>query len=246
MKRNLRTIKIILEYDGSQFSGWQVQPNRRTVQDEVQQALKALINEEISVTGSGRTDAGVHALGQVASFRTKSELPISVFKSGLNKYLPVDVRIIEAEEASDRFDARRNAVKRTYRYHIAKRSRVLCRQYTWHPFFEFDVDTMKQASKCLVGLHDFSSFCKKNGEIDSYTSRVLNIEWKNTDDEIRFEIAATHFYHNMVRIIVGTLLEVGRGKMTPEEFQRILEAGDRSQAGPTVPPHGLVLVKVEY
>ena len=243
---NKRTIKFTIEYDGSDFSGWQIQPNRRTVQGEIKHALKCLIDEDVVVTGAGRTDAGVHALGQVASIRTDQRLPLSAFKNGLNAYLPEDVRIVDVEEAPQSFDARRDAQRRVYRYVLCRQARVLGRQYAWHPNFSFSLEPMKQASECLVGRHDFTSFCKKNGDIHDYHSHVMRVDWDVIGDEIHFSITATHFFHNMVRIIVGSLLDVGRGKITPDVFYQILEEKDRRRAGPTAPPYGLVLVRVEY
>ena len=241
-----RTIKLTVEYDGTEFSGWQVQPSRRTVQGEIKNALRCFINEDVVVTGAGRTDAGVHALGQVASFRTGNHLPLSAFKNGLNNFLPEDVRIVDVEEALRTFDARRDAIRRVYRYILSTKTRVLGRQYAWHPNFSFSLNPMKRASDCLIGRHDFSSFCKRNGEVVDYSSNVMSVDWDVIGDEIHINIIATHFFHNMVRIIVGTLLEVGRGKISPDVFYQILEEKDRRRAGPTAPPHGLVLVRVDY
>ena len=243
---DIQSIKLILEYDGTEFSGWQVQPNRRTVQGELKDVLKSMLKEEVNIVGSGRTDAGVHALGQVASFRTTSRLPLSAFRNGINTLLPDDVRILHAEETAETFNARRDAVRRTYRYVLSRRPRVLGRRYTWYPHCEFQLGPMKSASQYLIGEHDFLSFCKNSDEIEDHTSRIIDIGWEENDDEVWFTISATRFFHNMVRIIVGTLIEVGKGKMSPKEFRRILEARDRSRAGATAPPHGLVLVKVDY
>ena len=242
----MRTIKLTLEYDGSEFSGWQFQPDRRTVQGEVEKALGSLTREAIRVVGAGRTDAGVHALGQVASFRTDSSLTLSVFEKGLNGLLPRDVRVLRAEEMDGPFDARRDAVGRTYRYVLSRRGKAVGRQYTWCPGVRFSVERMEEAAGWLVGERVFASFSKDDGEGGDFLSRVFRVVWETTDEEVRFEIAAERFFHNMVRIIVGTLLEVGRGKMSPERFREIMDAGDRRLAGPTVPPQGLFLVRVDY
>jgi len=239
-------IKLTLEYDGTHFSGWQVQPSERTVQGEIEKALKLLAGEDIRIMGSGRTDAGVHALGQVVSFRTHLSLPLSAFRDGLNGYLPEDVKVIQAEEAGESFHARRDAASRTYRYIICRKLKVLGRQYGWYPRCNFITDSMIKAAECLIGEHDFTSFCKISGEAKSFVSRILDITWDTTDEEVRFEVTATHFFHNMIRIIIGTLLEVGQGKKSIDEFRDILKAKDRSKAGPTVPARGLVLVRVSY
>ena len=245
-EKNIRFIKLTLEYDGSDFSGWQLQPDCRTVQREIENALKALIHEEVRVVGAGRTDAGVHALGQVVSFPTQNMLPLSAFEKGLNVLLPEDVRVIRTEEMDQPFDARRHAVRRTYRYVIAKHRRVVGRQYAWYPRMVVSLEPMKRAAEHLLGVHDFTSFCKSNGNTDNFLSRVTDVRWDETDEELRFEITAVRFLRHMVRIIVGTLLEVGCGKISPEEIREIIEARDRSRAGPTVPSRGLFLVRVDY
>lgn len=242
----MRTFKLTLEYDGTDFSGWQVQPNQRTIQGEIEKALRFLTQKDIRIIGSGRTDAGVHALGQVISFRSNSELQLSAFKNGLNAYLPVDVRVIRVEEAGDCFNARKDAVSRTYHYVLYKRKRAVMRRYGWYPGMDFSVDPMKQASEFLLGEHSFISFCKLNGQTGDLISRVLNLRWNLTEEEIIFEITANRFFHNMVRIIVGTLLDVGFRKISPEELSNIIEGRDRELAGPTVPPQGLFLVRVDY
>jgi tRNA pseudouridine38-40 synthase len=160
--------------------------------------------------------------------------------------LPREIRIFRAEEAYPGFDARRDAVSRTYRYVISKTERAVGYQYAWFPNFDFDLRPMKRASKYLKGEHSFRSFCKGNEDDKECISKVFRVRWDETNTEIRFEVSAIRFFHNMIRIIVGTLMEVGRGKMHPRQFRTILEAQDRTQAGPTVPPQGLFLVSVKY
>ncbi|MBN2029775.1 tRNA pseudouridine(38-40) synthase TruA [bacterium] len=246
MIKNGRPFKLVIEYDGSDFAGWQVQPNQRTVQGEIEKALKILTQKEVRVAGSGRTDAGVHALGQVVSFQVHSSLSFDELKKGLIGLLPKDISIVGMDELGEPFDARRDAISRTYRYVIARRSRAINRQYAWIPRITFSVESMQEASKYLVGEHDFTSFCKANGQTDNFISCVSDVHWQIDDGEIHFEITADRFFHHMVRSIVGTLMEVGRGKIAPEDFQQILKAKDRTCAGPTAPPQGLFLDHVEY
>ncbi len=239
-------IKLTVEYDGSDFSGWQVQPDQRTVQGEIEKALRTLTHRKIRIIGAGRTDAGVHALGQAVNFKCQDNLPLSAFEKGLDGLLPEDIHIIAAEEAVKSFNARRDAVSRVYRYVLSRKPRAVGRQYAWYPGMKFLLEPMEYASKFLLGEHDFTSFCKSDGEHENFVSRVLKIKWSVREEEIHFEITAVRFFHKMIRIIVGTLLEVGRGKISPENFREILAARDRTQAGPTVPPQGLFLVKVNY
>jgi tRNA pseudouridine38-40 synthase len=245
-KKLLKTIKLTIEYDGSPFSGWQVQPKHRTVQEEIETALKKITKETIRITGSGRTDSGVHALGQVASFQIKKDMPISAYEKGLNTVLPKTIRILRAEAVHFNFDARRDAVSRTYRYILSKYERAIGYQYNWFPDFQFNINVMKKASVYLKGEHSFRSFCRDDGERSDCISHVFRIRWEEREQEIQFEITAVRFFHNMIRIIVGTLLEVGRGKMTLQQFRNLINQKDRTLAGPTVPPNGLFLVRVDY
>lgn len=196
--------------------------------------------------GSGRTDAGVHALDQVISFQCEKDLPLEAFLNGLNALTPRDICFTMAQLAPDGFNARRSAVRRTYVYHFFKRRRAIGRSYGWCPGFTFDLDKMKSASKLLLGEHDWTSFCRAVPHIQNPRSRVLLAEWTDTQDEILFRIQSTSFFHHMVRIILGTLLEVGRGKMSISEFEGLFAEQNRDLAGPTIPPQGLFLVKVEY
>ncbi len=242
----MQNIKLILEFDGTEFAGWQIQPEQRTVQDEIEKALLQLCGESIRITGAGRTDSGVHALGMVANFKTTKRLPMSAYEKGLNTLLPSDIQIHSAECVPDSFDARRSAIKRVYRYCISKTEKAVGRQYAWHPRGAYDLELMKEASNALVGAYDFDAFSKYSKDVDDYSSEVFDVTWHDLDDEIRFEISAIRFFHNMIRIIMGTLMEVGFGKITVEQFKDILISKDRSLTGPTIPPHGLFLLRVEY
>lgn len=243
---DLKTYKLHLEYDGTDFAGWQIQPDTRTVQDEIEKALEILTGETIRITGSGRTDAGVHALDQVISFQCGKDLPLEAFSNGLNALTPRDICIIRAENAPDGFNARRSAKSREYEYRFFKRRRAVGRHYGWHPGFLFNLAQMKTATASLLGEHDWTSFSRAVPHIRNPMSEVFRAEWTESDEEIRFHISARRFFHHMVRIILGTLLEVGRGKMSAHEFEALFETPNRDMAGPTIPPQGLYLVKVNY
>ncbi len=242
----LRAFKLVIEYDGTDFFGWQIQPGFRTVQGEIEKALLTLTGEKIRVTGGGRTDTGVHALGQTASFSCKSRFDAPVFYKALNGLLPKDIRIRSVEETDVGFNARRDAVSRMYRYVIAKRERAIGRKYAWYPRCQWDLDPMKRASEFLLGKHSWKAFCKVEEAEKKYESSVLHVRWVENSEELLFEMTAERFFHHMVRCIVGTLLEVGKHSLTPEQFQKILENEERHNAGPVVPPWGLFLVSVNY
>ena len=239
-------IKLNIEYDGTDFSGWQVQPNQRTVQGEIEKAIKELTGKAIRITGAGRTDAGVHALGMVASFAYAGSLPLSAFKKGLNTHLPLDIYIHDAEIKTSYFDARRHATERAYRYVLSRRPTAVGRQYAWYPKQSFDLELMQEAANCLLGEHDFKSFAKEDEEVDDYRSQVYAVNWVDNGNLVTFDIKAIRFFHNMIRILMGTMLRVGAGKLSVEQFKDILESRDAALAGPTIPPTGLFLVYVHY
>lgn len=241
-----KNIKLTIEYDGTDFCGWQVQPGKRTVQGEIEHALKMLSGQNIRITASGRTDSGVHALGQVANFIIESVLPMQAYKLGLDRLLPPDITIHDAAVERISFNARRDAKRRIYRYIISKVTKSVGRQYSWKPRFRLQTHPMKMAAEFLAGEHDFSAFCKTASNTGDCSSVVYRSEFLENDSELIFEIEAIRYFHNMIRIIVGTLAEVGRGKLQPEDFNRIILSKNRNLAGPTAPAHGLYLVKVLY
>jgi len=242
----LRNIKITLEYDGTDFCGWQIQPNVRTVQEELQKALRQIFRENIPVTGAGRTDSGVHARAQVANFHLESLMPEKKIMAALNGNLAKDVRVLEAAEAAPSFHARFAAKKRIYRYYITQKERAINRHYIWCYKSPLRIEAMRQASHYLIGKIDFKSFCAENADLPHYFCTVEESRWDEDGDLLIFTIAANRFIHSMVRIIVGTMIDVGRGYTPAEAIPEILAARDRKQAGPTAPAKGLILEKIIY
>jgi tRNA pseudouridine38-40 synthase len=238
--------KLILEYDGSKFYGWQVQPGMRTVQGEVENALQILFRESIRVNVAGRTDAGVHALGQVINFRSAVELPLAGVPRSLNGILSHDVVVKKIELAPADFHARYDAKSRQYFYVLSKFPVAVGRHYAFFCKFPLDLAAMREASQYLLGEHDFRAFCDASTEDSHYLSRMELIEWEETEERIKLIIRANRFLRSMVRIIVGTMIDVGRGKLAPAQVKDILDSRRRSEASFTAPPHGLFLEKVFY
>jgi tRNA pseudouridine38-40 synthase len=244
----MRNLKLTLAYDGTDFHGWQIQPNLPTVQGTLQAALQRLFNHDVCVTGSGRTDAGVHAHGQVASVETIRSMDTDAVLRGVNALLPAQVRVWQVEEVAPEFHARHSAKSKTYEYHV-------WRQYVVSPFhcryvyrfpYPMDVDAVDEASRAFVGTHDFTSFSAAAAEVEDRVRTVFETEWTRDGDEWVFRISGSGFLQYMVRTIVGTLLHVGTGKLKARDVAPIFEAKDRRLAGPSVPPTGLHLIRVEY
>ncbi len=245
----MRVIKLTIEYDGTEFSGWQVQPGMRTVQGAIEDALFKFTGERISAEASGRTDAGVHALGQVVSFRTESGLDTRRMMGALNALLPEDVAALEVEEADPDFHARRSARGKTYRYAVLDGGRrtALDRRRAWTVPSRLDVGAMRKAAALLEGERDFSSFRASGCEAKGSVRDLRRLEvYRDSIERVIFEAEANGFLKQMVRALVGTLVEVGSGKRAPDEMRAILESLDRSAAGQTAPPWGLYLVSVKY
>ncbi len=244
-----RNIKLILEYDGARYHGWQRQKNAPTIQEALETALARLTGEAIRVMGSGRTDAGVHALGQAAHFHTASRLPLSAFINGLNSLLPLDIAVLDAAEAAPDFHARKSARAKTYAYHILNRPlrSPLHMKYTWWIAQAMNLTAMQAAAQALRGEHDFSAFQASGSSIKNPVRVVTRAEWvQQPPDLLIFTITANGFLRGMVRSLVGTMVEVGRGKRPPEDLAELLQTGERRRAGPTAPPQGLFLVEVVY
>ena len=244
----MRNIKLVIEYDGKEFKGWQKQPNRLNIQGEIERAINTVTGEEIDLIGSGRTDAGVNALGQVANFKTNSNIPIEKFAYAINSQLKQSIRIKSAEEVPDEFHSRYTCKKKTYQYVIdnSEQGTAIYRNMHYHCSSTLDEKKMNEGASFLIGEHDFKSF-KASGTSSKSSVRIIYDAkvWRE-NELVKIQLTGNGFLYNMVRIIAGTLLEVGQGKIEPDEIKNILEAKDREKAGKTLPACGLCLINVEY
>lgn len=245
----MRNIKLTIEYDGKEFHGWQKQPNRLNIQGEIEKAIERITGEQVDLMASGRTDSGVHAIGQVANFKTNSNIPIEKFAIALNSNLKKSILIKKAEEVDERFHSRLSCKKKTYRYVIdnSKYGSAIYRNLETHISTPLDIVKMQKAIKYFEGEHDFKAFkasgtSSKSSVRTIYKAEVIQKENK----KIWIELTGNGFLYNMVRIIAGTLVEVGRGEKEPEEIEDIIKSKKRENAGKTLQPQGLYLVQVEY
>jgi tRNA pseudouridine38-40 synthase len=246
---SMRNIRFTLGYDGTDFAGWQTQPGRRTVQETLEAAIARVTQEErVRVNASGRTDAGVHAVGQVVNFHTDSPLAADVLLRAVNAHLPSDVVVRAADEVPAGFDANRDAVRKLYRYiiHDGPVPDPFLRKYAYHVRWRLDHEAMRRAGRCLVGPHDFRGFETEWPNRASSVRTVLFLGVSRADDYLWLDVEADGFLYNMVRAIAGTLVHVGRGYWPEGRVAEVLAAGDRTQAGPTAPPEGLFLMRVSY
>ncbi len=243
-----RRVKLTVAYDGTNYHGWQIQPEGDTIEEELNKNLSKLLKEEIHVLGASRTDAGVHALGNVAVFDTSHRMPIEKIAFAVNTYLPWDIRVQSSVEVPPDFHPRFCRLRKTYRYQIWNRPipNPLVSRYATFYYYDLDERKMAEAAECLVGRHDFSSFCTAKPERPNHVRTLEKVSVKREGDMITLELTGDGFLYNMVRIIAGTLLWVGGGKIPPGEMRAILEAKDRSLAGDTARPEGLTLVEIEY
>lgn len=243
-----RCIKLVIEYDGTAYAGWQVQPNGLAVQEVLEGALARLLGDAVRLRSSGRTDAGVHARGMVAAFETDKPLPLRAFSDGLNSLLPADIAVKEAYEAQMGFDPRRHARGKLYRYTILNASRrsPLLRLHVWQVRDPLDLEAMREAAVHFLGEHDFAAFRTTGCAARTTVRRIDRVEITAEDDLVRIDVEGSGFLKNMVRIMVGTLVEVGRGKREPLSVARLLADPLGATAGATAPPQGLCLLDVYY
>lgn len=241
-------VKLTIEYDGTDYHGWQVQPNGRTIQEVLERAIETLLGAKVRLTGSGRTDAGVHALGQVANFVCDEEIDLKRFQRGLNALTPHDIVVKQVERVPDSFDARRDCRSRVYDYRIWNHSlpSAFYRRYSWHVYQALNVDAMVEAIGFLEGEHDFASFQASGCDAAHSVRKIYRNALSRQGELLIYTVEATAYLRHMVRNIIGSLVEVGRGERTPAHLAELLDARNRTLAGPTAPPQGLFLVEVKY
>jgi tRNA pseudouridine38-40 synthase len=248
MPDKFRNIKLIIEYDGTDYAGWQIQKNALSVQEVLENALYSITNQRIALTAAGRTDSGVHAKGQVANFYTESAIPADRFSYALNALLPNDVRVLDSREVPREFHARFSATGKRYRYSIVSHPQgiAISRQYYHHVPFPLDIEAMIKASGYFEGTHDFYGFMSTGSRVKNTVRNLdkIRLDWQ--PPFLCIDLSGGGFLYNMVRIIVGTLLEVGAGRISPNDLPLIISSRDRNLAGPTAPAHGLCLMEVYY
>ncbi len=244
----MKRVKLVVAYDGTNYHGWQVQDNGITIEEVLNRTISELVQEDIKVIGASRTDAGVHACGNVAVFDTESQIPGDKFSFALNQRLPEDIRIQESCEVDADFHPRYADTVKTYEYNILNRRFELPskRLYAAFCYYPMDIERMNQAAAYLVGEHDFKSFCSAGAQVQTTVRTIYAVNVTKEDDMVHIRITGNGFLYNMVRIIAGTLMQVGTGLMEPEQVKGILEARDRSKAGPTAVAKGLTLVEIRY
>lgn len=245
----MKNYQITVQYDGSRYKGWQVQNSTDdTIQGKLQKVLETLAGHPVEVIGSGRTDAGVHALGQVANFHIEDKFEKKQILFWLNDYLPKDIAVVDICEREERFHSRYHALSKTYKYriHTSNISNVFERKYVYEYLVKLDVERMRIGAEYLLGTHDFKAFCGNKKMKKSTVRTITDISIEESDQEVTIRYTGDGFLQNMIRILTGTLIEIGDGRREPEDMVRILESKDRSQAGYTVPSYGLSLEQVRY
>ena len=244
----MKRVMLTVAYDGTAYHGWQIQPNGETIEGILNRCLSETLGEKIEVIGASRTDSGVHAMGNIAVFDTDSPIPADKISYALNQRLPEDIKIQKSEEVASDFHPRHCESRKTYEYRIycAPFPMPVKSLYAHYTYIPMDVERMRRGASYLVGKHDFKSFCSAEAQVETTVRQVDSVEVVQEGQEIVIRVAGRGFLYNMVRIIAGTLMEVGRGHLAPEEVKTILEAKDRQAAGPTAPACGLTLVKYEF
>ena len=243
----MRNLKLTIQYDGTKYCGWQKQPNSSGIQGTIEYAIYEITKEKVNIIGSGRTDAGVHALGQVANFKTNSSIPAARIPNALNAKLPKDISIIDCQEVSDDFHSRYSATGKIYRYLIYNKPyrSPLYKDTSYHIRYELDIEKMRSEARSLLGTHDFKGFMSSGSSVKDTVRTIHDISIENSGDLIVLEVEGNGFLYNMVRIIVGTLVDIGRGRID-KSMEEIIASQDRGEAGHTAPAHGLFLKKVHY
>lgn len=243
-----KRVRLVVAYDGTNYHGWQIQNNGVTIESELNKALSALLGEPIEVIGASRTDSGVHALGNIAVFDTTARMPAEKISYALNQRLPEDIRIQKSEEVAGDWHPRHCDSRKTYEYRIYRGEFAMPvkRLYSYHTYRPLNVEKMQEAAAYLVGEHDFKSFCQTGAQVESTVRTLYTCEVEEQGADLVIRVCGNGFLYNMVRIIAGTLLDVGMEKRSPESMKEVLAACDRSAAGPTAPAHGLMLMKYEF
>ena len=243
----MRNLKLTIQYDGNKYCGWQKQPNSPGIQGTIEYAIYEITKEKVNITGSGRTDAGVHALGQVANFKTNSTISSSRIPDALNAKLPKDISIIDCQEVPDDFHSRYSATGKIYRYLIYNKPyrSPLYKDTSYHVRYDLDIDKMRLEAKSLLGTHDFKGFMSSGSSVKDTVRTIYDVDIKENDGMISIEVSGNGFLYNMVRIIVGTLVDIGRGRIK-HNMEEIINSKSRSMCGHTAPAHGLFLKKVNY
>lgn len=241
----MNNYKLTIQYDGTNYAGWQIQENAKTIQGTVSDSLKTILREEINLIGSGRTDSGVHALGQVANFRFENKIDIYQFHHSINSVLPSDISVVNIEQVDESFHARFDAKLRTYLYVFSRIKSPFYFKYSIHNK-NLDVESLNTLSKYLIGKKDFTSFCKKKSDVENKVCEVKHVAWRETKNFYLFFIFADRFLHGMVRTLIGTLLNAANKENSDDYIQKVFADKSRESAGESVPPQGLFLYKVEY
>ena len=245
---SVKRIRLTVAYDGTNYCGWQIQNNGITIESELNRCLSDLFKEDIKVIGASRTDSGVHALGNIAVFDTQARMPAEKVSYALNQRLPEDIRIQASEEVAPDWHPRHCDSRKTYEYRIYRGQfpMPVKRLYSYFTYYKLDVEKMREAAAYLVGEHDFKSFCQTGAQVETTVRTIYALEVEEQGSDVVIRVCGNGFLYNMVRIIAGTLMEVGQGRRSPESMEEVLTACDRQKAGPTAPAHGLMLMKYEF